>query len=79
MVRWWRTALEYRNSGNTVIRILVAENIEEDFGSRHLVRLHDLEWGGNPFIEMLDFCDATGTEIERLLYDLDFALYDSID
>lgn len=42
-------------------------DIHEDFGSRYLVRLHDLEWGGNPFIEMLDFCEATGIEIERLL------------
>jgi hypothetical protein len=53
--------------------------VDDDFGKGYVVRLRDLEWGGNPFIEMLDFCDATGIEIERLLYDLNFALFDSID
>lgn len=52
-------------------------DVIDDFGRGYAVRLHDLEWGGrNPFIEMLDFCEATGTDIDRLLYELDFALYD---
>lgn len=53
-------------------------DIDEDFDERYRVRLHDRDWGGNPFVEMLEFCDATGVEIDRLLYDLDFGLYDDI-
>ena len=54
-------------------------DVEDEWGDgNYVVELWDREWGGNPFIEILDFCDATGVEVERLLYDLDFALYDKV-
>lgn len=48
----------------------------EDFQDRWHVRLHDREPGGNPFIEILRFCRATGCPRETLVYNLDFAAYD---
>jgi hypothetical protein len=49
----------------------------EDFNDRLNVRLHDREPGGNPFIEIIQFCDATGCSRDTLLYDLDFVVYDN--
>jgi hypothetical protein len=48
----------------------------EDFGDRWNVRLHDREPGGNPFIEIIQFCESTGCSVDALIYDLNFALYD---
>lgn len=45
---------------------------------KYFVELRDREWGGNPFEEMIKFCEATGVKIERMLYQLDFALYDAV-
>lgn len=48
----------------------------EDFQDRWHVRLHDREPGGNPFIEIIQFCEATGCPRNTLVYDLNFAVYD---
>ncbi len=54
-------------------------DLYDNFGDGYLIRLHDRDCGGNPFIEMLVFCDKTGVEVNRLLYDLDFSLYDVVN
>lgn len=43
---------------------------------RYDIRLWDRKPGGNPWIEMLDFCDVTGDAVEELILDLNFDLYD---
>lgn len=42
----------------------------------YFVELWDRKPGGNPWIEMLEFCDQTGVSIDTLVYDLDFSQYD---
>ena len=42
----------------------------------YFVELWDREPGGNPWIEMLDFCDSAGVSIDTLVYDLGFSQYD---
>ncbi|MBO0134076.1 hypothetical protein [Agrobacterium burrii] len=42
----------------------------------YFVELFDRKPGGNPWIEMLDFCDRVGVSIDTLVYDLDFSQYD---
>jgi hypothetical protein len=42
----------------------------------YFVTLSERERGGNPWIEILDFCDATGHSSDELVHDLNFALYD---
>ena len=43
---------------------------------QYIVRLWDRDPGGNPWIEMLEFCDRTGIAIDSLVSDLNFAQYD---
>lgn len=40
------------------------------------VELSDREPGGNPWTEMLDFCDSTGASVDSFIYELDFSQYD---
>ena len=42
----------------------------------YFVELWDRKPGGNPWIEMLEFCDQTSVSIDTLVYDLDFSQYD---
>jgi hypothetical protein len=42
----------------------------------YFVELWDRKPGGNPWVEMLEFCDQTGVSIDTLVYDLDFSQYD---
>lgn len=42
----------------------------------YFVELWDRNPGGNPWIEMLEFCDQTGASLDTLVYDLDFSQYD---
>ena len=49
---------------------------EDHVPGRYLVSLWDREPGGNPWIEVLDFCDATGRNADELIHDLNFGLYD---
>jgi hypothetical protein len=52
-------------------------DITEGHGyQQYIVRLWDRDPGGNPWIEMLEFCEKTGITIDSLLYDLNFAQYD---
>lgn len=52
-------------------------DITEGHGyQQYIVRLWDRDPGGNPWIEMLEFCEQTGITIDSLLYDLNFAQYD---
>lgn len=50
---------------------------DEHFG-QWMARLYERDPGGNPFIEILEFCEATGREREELLFELNFALYDKL-
>ncbi|MCQ9148089.1 hypothetical protein [Ochrobactrum sp. BTU2] len=53
-------------------------DITEGHGyQQYVVRLWDRDPGGNPWIEMLEFCDKTGIAIDSLVYDLNFAQYDA--
>ncbi|KQM90210.1 hypothetical protein ASE70_01980 [Sphingomonas sp. Leaf22] len=65
------------NSLGKVLRDHELGDVDEYFGE-YEVELKSLDWdGGNPFIHMLDFCAATGTDIAVLLYDLNFAKFDN--
>lgn len=44
-----------------------------------LVSVYDRHPGGNPFIEILDFCEVTGHHPNEFLQDLNFELYDDLD
>lgn len=48
----------------------------EEGGNQYFVRLSDREGGSNPWIEILQFCDATGHTPDELLHELNFGLYD---
>lgn len=50
---------------------------DEYFG-QWMARLYERDPGGNPFIEILEFCDASGRDREELLFELNFALYDKV-
>lgn len=43
-----------------------------------VARLYERDPGSNPFIEILEFCEATGRERGEPLFELNFALYDSL-
>jgi len=43
---------------------------------RYELRLYDRKPGGNPWIEILSFCEATNTATDDFIYELNFALYD---
>lgn len=62
------------------LEILELHNLgeAEDYFGKWMARIYDRDPGGNPFIEILDFCDATGCSREELLFELNFALYDRI-
>lgn len=50
---------------------------EEDFEPGiYYVKLADRAPGLNPWLEILDFCDATGATAEEFVFDLNFGLYD---
>lgn len=40
------------------------------------VRLYEKKVGGNPWFEIIDFCEATSHTHDEFIYDLNFALYD---
>lgn len=50
----------------------------DDHFGQWMARLYEREPWGNPFIEILAFCDATGRDREELLFELNFALYDEL-
>ena len=43
---------------------------------QYVVELWDREPGGNPWIEILEFCEETGHTSDEFIYDLNFDLYD---
>jgi hypothetical protein len=45
---------------------------------KYFVKLFDRRTGFNPWIEVLEFCDATGTSVDELIRELNFALYDEL-
>ncbi|MBH1943478.1 hypothetical protein I5L01_04445 [Erythrobacter sp. YJ-T3-07] len=49
----------------------------DDHFGRWVARLYERDPGSNPFIEILEFCEVTGCEREELLFELNFALYDT--
>jgi hypothetical protein len=52
-------------------------SIDEGLGHNvFIVRLAERNPGGNPWIEILEFCDATAHTPGELIHDLNFALYD---
>lgn len=50
----------------------------DDHFGQWMARLYEREPRGNPFVEILQFCEATGRELEELLFELNFALYDGL-
>lgn len=60
--------LEHHNLGDA----------DDHFG-QWVARLYERDPGGNPFIEILEFCEATGRSPEELLFELNFALYDRLE
>lgn len=50
----------------------------DDHFGQWVARLYERDPGGNPFIEILEFCEATGRDREELLFELNFALYDEV-
>lgn len=50
----------------------------DDHFGQWVARLYEREPWGNPFVEILQFCEATGREPEELLFELNFALYDGL-
>lgn len=53
--------------------------IDDTWGyGRYELKLFDRMDGVNPFIEAIEFCKLSGVDIARLIYDLDFSLYDEI-
>lgn len=52
-------------------------SIEEDFEpGKYVVKLWDREPGGNPWIEILEFCDKSGHDSDEFVLELNFSLYD---
>lgn len=51
-------------------------SIDEGFHNEFHVRLWHRERDSNPWIEILDFCEATGHDTDELIHDLNFGLYD---
>ncbi len=49
---------------------------ETNTPGKFVVKLWDRDPGGNPWIEILEFCDATGNSSDELIRELNFALYD---
>lgn len=53
-------------------------DIMEGFGyQEYIVRLWDRDPGGNPWIEILEFCEQTSSSISSFVFDLNFAQYDA--
>jgi hypothetical protein len=50
----------------------------DDHFGQWTARLYERDPGGNPFIEILEFCEASGRDREELLFELNFALYDKL-
>lgn len=52
-------------------------DITEGFGcQKYIVRLWDRDPGCNPWIEILDFCQITGSSSSSFIFDLNFEQYD---
>lgn len=52
-------------------------DIEESMRyGRYDVRLFERNPGGNPWVEILEFCDATDTPVGDFIFELNFVLYD---
>jgi hypothetical protein len=51
-------------------------SIDEASYDTYVVSLWEREAGGNPFIEILEFCDANGHQPEEFIHELNFDLYD---
>lgn len=49
---------------------------EDNMPGKYLVHLWERDHGGNPWIEILDFCEKSGDDPDQFIVDLDFALYD---
>lgn len=49
---------------------------EDNMQGKYLVHLWERDHGGNPWIEILDFCEKSGDDPDQFIVDLDFALYD---
>lgn len=49
-----------------------------DHFDQWMTRLREREPWGNPLIEILQFCEATGHDREELLFELNFTLYDKL-
>lgn len=49
---------------------------EDEMPSSYVVNLWERRRGGNPWIEILDFCEQSGDDPDQFIVDLDFALYD---
>lgn len=50
-------------------------SIEEAGEDEYAVQLDERERAGNPWIEILEFCEATGHTTDELVHDLNFGLY----
>jgi hypothetical protein len=50
---------------------------EGDYTGRYDVRIRSRNPDSNPFIEIIEFCEATGRSTDELIYDVNFALYDA--
>ncbi len=52
-------------------------SIDEDhIPGKYIVSLWDRKPGGNPWIEILDFCEVSGDDPDEFVMELNFALYD---
>jgi hypothetical protein len=52
--------------------------ITEGLGyQKYIVRLWDRDPGGNPWVEILEFCEETDSSTSSFIYDLNFAQYDA--
>lgn len=72
------------NIGQTKLRTNLKILEEHGLGGHHergdldyVLRIAERDPGGNPFHEILQFCDATGHSPDEFILDLNFALYDA--
>lgn len=51
-------------------------DVDEDYPGRYVVSLYDRTPEGQPWEEMIIFCEKSGRSTDELVFDLNFALYD---
>ncbi len=67
---------EMKTIGNLLYGHDIGEITDLSGYGEYVVRIFERNPGGNPFIEIVEFCERTGNDSETLVFDLDFSSFD---